>query len=70
MRFHNYGIPIIHVILFFEAITVIELISLILKGDLGYNNLKCDIINLSELLKGQVFHWPELLVSRDFPRDY
>ena len=57
-------------ILFFETIIIIKLISLIFESDLSYNNLEYNIINLSEFLKGQVFHWPELLVSRDFPRDY
>lgn len=57
-------------ILFFETIIAIELISPIFRGDLGYNDLECDAINLSELFKGQVFYWPELLVSRDLPRDY
>ena len=57
-------------IFFFKTITITKLISLIPKSDLSYNDLECDTINLSELFKGQVFYWPELLVSRDFLHDY
>jgi len=70
MRFHNHVIPTAHVILFFEAIVVIELITLIARGHLDYKDPDCDAQNLSKLPKGQVFHWPKALVSRDIPLDF
>jgi hypothetical protein len=70
MRFHNHVIPIAHVILFFKAIVVIELITPIVKGHLDYKDPDCDAQNLLKLLKGQVFHWPKALMSRDIPPDF
>ena len=52
MRFHNHVILIAQVILFFEAIIDIELITLIVKGHLDYINLDYNVQNLSALLKG------------------
>jgi hypothetical protein len=43
-------------ILFFKAITVIELIALIPGSNLDYNDLNYNAINLSELPRGQVFY--------------
>jgi hypothetical protein len=70
MRSHNHVIPEAHVILFFQAITAIELITLIPKDNLDYSDPDCDAINLSKLLKGQVFYWPKLLMSPDLPLDF
>jgi hypothetical protein len=70
MRFHNHVIPAAHMILFFEAIVAIELTTLIAKGHLDYKDPDCDAQNLSELPRGQVFHWPKALVSRDIPLNF
>jgi hypothetical protein len=70
MRFHNHMIPTTHMILFFEAIIATKLTTLIAKGHLNYKDPDYDIQNLSELPRGQVFHWPKLLVSRDMPPDF
>jgi hypothetical protein len=70
MRFHNHVIPITHVILFFEAIVITELITPIVKGHLDYKDPDYDIQNLLKFLKGQVFHWPKALVSRDISLDF
>jgi hypothetical protein len=56
MRFYNHVILNTHVILFFEAIAVIELIALIPRGNLDYKDPDYDAINLLKLFKGQVFH--------------
>ena len=63
-------IPEAHVILFFQAITVTELIAPIPGGNLDYSDPECDATNLSELPRGQVFHWPKLLVSPDLLPDF
>jgi hypothetical protein len=70
MRFHNHVIPTAHVILFFEAISVTELTAPIPGGNLDYSDPDCGAINLSEFPRGQVFHWPKLLVSHDFLPDF
>ena len=63
-------IPTAHAILFFEAIIATELTTPIPGGHLDYKDPDCDAQNLSELPRGQVFHWPKLLVSRDMLLDF
>lgn len=70
MRFHNYIIPEVHVILFFKAITNTKLIIPIPKSNLNYSNPDYNTTNLLELPKGQVFHWPKLLILHDLPPDF
>jgi hypothetical protein len=70
MRFHNHVIPVAHMILFFEAIVVTKLTTPIARGHLDYKDLDCDVQNLSELPRGQVFYWLKLLMSRDMPPDF
>jgi hypothetical protein len=57
-------------ILFFEAIVITKLTTLITKGHLDYKDLDYNAQNLSKLLRGQVFHWLKALVSRDIPPDF
>jgi hypothetical protein len=70
MRFHNHVILTAHVILFFEVINVTELTAPIPRGNLDYSDPNYGAINLLKLLKGQVFHWPKLLMSHDFLPDF
>jgi hypothetical protein len=70
MRFHNHVIPAAHMILFFEAIVATELTTPIARGHLDYKDPDYDTQNLSELPRGQVFHWLKALVSRDILPDF
>jgi hypothetical protein len=47
-----------------------EVSSPVPGGQLDYSDPDCDAINISGLPKGQLFHWPKLLVSYDLPPDF
>jgi hypothetical protein len=68
--FHNQVIPTTHMLLFFDSITKPEMATPIIRGQLDYTDPDCDATNISDLPKGQVFHWPKLLVSHDWPKDF
>jgi hypothetical protein len=63
MRFHNHTIPPANILLFFESIIEPGLSSPIPGGQLDYTDPDCEAVNISGLLKGQVFHWEKALVS-------
>jgi hypothetical protein len=67
LSFHNHMIPAAHVLLFFDAIATTEVSIPIPGGQLDYVDPDCEAVYISALPKGQVFHWPKLLVSHDLP---
>jgi hypothetical protein len=70
LKFHNHMIPSVHVLLFFDSIVDTEVSVPVPGGQLDYVDPDCEAFNISGLPKGQVFHWPKLLVSYDLPPDF
>jgi len=70
LKFHNHMIPSVHVLLFFDSIVDTEVSVPVPRGQLDYVDPDCEAVNISGLPKGQVFHWPKLLVSYDLPPDF
>lgn len=57
-------------LLFFDNIADTEISAPVPGGQLDYVDPDYEAVNISELPKGQVFHWPKLLISHDWPEDF